>query len=51
VIGILEFNTFLAGTGYPSDKNTRMGTGMSKILYSRTYMDNPTGIIFLWVHV
>jgi hypothetical protein len=46
VIGILEFNSFLAGTGYPTGKNTRAGTGMGKILYSRVYMGNPTGRIF-----
>jgi hypothetical protein len=44
VIGILEFNSFLAGTGYPTGKNTRAGTG--KILYPRVYMGNPTGRIF-----
>jgi hypothetical protein len=43
VIGILEFKTFLAGTGYPTGKNTRAGTGMGKILYPRVYMGNPTG--------
>jgi hypothetical protein len=47
VIGILEFNSFLAGTGYPTGKNTRAGTGMGKILYPRVYMGNPTGRIFL----
>jgi hypothetical protein len=46
VIGILEFNSFLAGTGYPTGKNTRVGTGMGKILYPRVYMGNPTGRIF-----
>jgi hypothetical protein len=46
VIGILEFNSFLAGTGYPTGKNTRAGTGMGKILYPRVYMGNPTGRIF-----
>jgi hypothetical protein len=46
VIGILGFKTFLAGTGYPTGKNTRAGTGMGKILYLRVYMGNPTGIIF-----
>jgi hypothetical protein len=46
VIGILEFKTFLAGTGYPTGKNTRAGTGMGKILYPRVYMGNPTGRIF-----
>jgi hypothetical protein len=46
VIGILEFITFLAGTGYPTGKNTRAGTGMGKILYPRVYMGNPTGRIF-----
>jgi hypothetical protein len=46
VIGILEFKTFLAGTGYPTGKNTR-GTGMGKILYPRAYMGNPTSIVFL----
>jgi hypothetical protein len=44
VIGVLEFNSFLAGTGYPTGKNTRTGTG--KILYPRVYMGNPTGRIF-----
>jgi hypothetical protein len=46
VIGILEFKTSLAGTGYPTGKNTRAGTGMGKILYPRVYMSNPTGRIF-----
>jgi hypothetical protein len=46
VIDILEFKTFLAGTGYLMDKNTRAGTGMSKILYPRAYMGNPTGKFF-----
>jgi hypothetical protein len=46
VIGILEFKTFLAGTSYPTGKNTRAGTGMGKILYPRVYMGNPTGRIF-----
>jgi hypothetical protein len=46
VIGILEFNSFLAGTGYPTGKNTRAGTGMGKILYPRVYMGNPTDRIF-----
>jgi hypothetical protein len=46
VIGILEFNSLLAGTGYPTGKNTRAGTGMGKILYPRVYMGNPTGRIF-----
>jgi hypothetical protein len=44
VIGILEFKTFLAGTGYSTGKNTRAGTG--NILYPRVYMGNPTGRIF-----
>jgi hypothetical protein len=47
VIGILEFKTFLAGTGYPTGKNTRTGTGMGKILYPRVYMGNPAGNFFL----
>jgi hypothetical protein len=46
VIDILEFKTFLAGTGYPTGKNTRAGTGMGKILYPRVYMGNPTGRMF-----
>jgi hypothetical protein len=46
VIGILEFNSFLVGTGYPTGKNTRAGMGMGKILYPRVYMGNPTGRIF-----
>jgi hypothetical protein len=46
VIGILEFNSFLAGTGYPTGKNTRAGMGMGKILYPRVYMGNPMGRIF-----
>jgi hypothetical protein len=46
VIGILEFMTFLAGTGYPTGKITRAGTSMGKILYLRAYMGNLTGIIF-----
>jgi hypothetical protein len=47
VIGILEFNSFLAGTGYPTGKNTHVGTSMGKILYPRVYMGNPTGRNFL----
>jgi hypothetical protein len=47
VIGILEFKTFLAGTGYSTGKNTRAGTSMGKILYPRAYMGNPMGRIFL----
>jgi hypothetical protein len=47
VIDILEFKTYLAGTGYPTGKNTRAGMGMGKILYPRVYMGNPTGRIFL----
>jgi hypothetical protein len=43
----LKFTSFLAGTGYPTDKNTCAGTGMGKILYPRVYMGNPTGTIFL----
>jgi hypothetical protein len=43
----LEFKTFLAGMGYPTGKNTRVGTGMGKILYPRVYMGNPTGRFFL----
>jgi hypothetical protein len=46
VIGILEFNSFLAGMGYPTGKNTRTGMGMGKILYPRVYMGNPTGRFF-----
>jgi hypothetical protein len=46
VIGILEFKSSLEGTGYPTSKNIRAGTGMSKILYPRAYMDNPIGKIF-----
>jgi hypothetical protein len=46
VIGILKFNSFLAGTSYPTGKNTRSGTGMGKILYPRVYMGNLTGRIF-----
>jgi hypothetical protein len=47
VIRILEFKTFLTGTGYPTSKNTRTGMGMGKILYPRVYMGNPTSRIFL----
>jgi hypothetical protein len=59
VTGILEFKTFLAGTGYPTGKITlarmgyptgkitRAGTGMGMILYPRAYICNPTGRIFL----
>jgi hypothetical protein len=48
VIGILEFKTFLVGTGYSTGKNTRAGTGtsMGKILYWRAYMGNPMDRIF-----
>jgi hypothetical protein len=45
VIGILEFKTFLAGTGYSMGKTTRAGTG--KIFYPRAYMGNPTCRFFL----
>jgi hypothetical protein len=45
VICILE--TFLAGTGYPTGKNTRAGTSMGKILYPRVYRGTPTGRTFL----
>jgi hypothetical protein len=51
VIDILEFKTFLAGTGYPTDKINRAGTYMGKILYSRPYMGNPASRIFLLVRV
>jgi hypothetical protein len=37
VIGILEFNSFLAGTGYPTGKNTRAGTNMVRF-YTRDYI-------------
>jgi hypothetical protein len=47
VIGILEFKTFITGTGYPTGKSTRTDTGMGKLLYPRVYMGNPTGRIFL----
>jgi hypothetical protein len=47
VIDILEFKTFLAGTGYPTGKITRVGTGMGRILYPRAYMGNSTGKSFL----
>jgi hypothetical protein len=46
VIGILEFKIFITGTGYPTGKNTRAGTGMGKILYPRVYMGNLMGRIF-----
>jgi hypothetical protein len=46
VIGILEFKTFLASTGYPTGKNTSAGMSMGKILYPRAYMGNPMGRIF-----
>jgi hypothetical protein len=49
VISILEFKSFLEGTGYPMGKNTRAGMGMDKILYPRAYMGNPTGRNFLWI--
>jgi hypothetical protein len=47
VISILEFKTFLVGTDYLTVKITRAGTSMDKILYTQTYMGNPTGTIFL----
>jgi hypothetical protein len=47
VIGILEFKTFLAGTGYPTCKITHTSTCMGKILYPRAYMGNPTGRFFM----
>jgi hypothetical protein len=47
VIDILEFNSFLKGTGYPTGKNTRAGTCMGKILYPRVHTGNPTGRFFL----
>ena len=34
VIDILEFKTFLAGTGYPTGKITHVGMGMGKIFES-----------------
>jgi hypothetical protein len=46
VIDILEFKTFLTGTGYPIGKNTRAGKGMDKILYPRAYTDNLTDKIY-----
>jgi hypothetical protein len=46
VIDILESKIFLAGTGYPTGKITRAGTGMGRILYPRVYMGNPTGTSF-----
>jgi hypothetical protein len=46
LIDILEFKTFLVGMGYPTGKNTRTGTGTSKILYPQAHMGNPTGRIF-----
>jgi hypothetical protein len=46
VIDILESKIFLAGTGYPTGKITRAGTGMGRILYPRAYMGNPTGTSF-----
>jgi hypothetical protein len=46
VIDILEFKTFLTGTGYPTGKNTRAGIGTGKILYPRAYMSNPISRIF-----
>jgi hypothetical protein len=45
VIDILEFEAFLAGTGYPMGKISRAGIGMGKIPYPQTYMGNPTGRI------
>jgi hypothetical protein len=47
VIGILEFKTFLAGMGYPTNKITRTGMSMGKTLYPRAYMGNSMGRIFL----
>jgi hypothetical protein len=47
VIGILEFKTFLTGTGYPTGKITRAGMIMSKILYPQVYMGNLMCIIFI----
>jgi hypothetical protein len=41
-MGILEFKTLIAGTGYPTNKNTRASTDKGKILYPRAYMGNPT---------
>jgi hypothetical protein len=48
VIDILEFKTFLAGTGYPTGKITHAGTGTGtgRILYPRALMGNPTGRSF-----
>jgi hypothetical protein len=46
VINILEFNTFMVGTGYPTSKITRVGTNMSKIIYPQVDMGNLPGIIF-----
>jgi hypothetical protein len=46
VIDILEFKNFLAGTGYPTGKITRTGTGMGRILYPRAYIGNSMGRSF-----
>jgi hypothetical protein len=46
-IGILQFESFLASMSYLIGKVTRVGMNMSKILYTRAYMINPTDIIFL----
>jgi hypothetical protein len=51
VIGILEFKTFLASTGYLTGKITHAGTGMGKILYPRAYMGNPTGRFYTREHI
>lgn len=47
MIGILEFETFLTGTGYPTGKITRARMCMNKILYPKVYMNNPVCIFFI----
>jgi hypothetical protein len=49
-IAILKFETFLEGMGHSTGKISR--ADMSKILYLRAYISNPTmGMNFSWVHI
>lgn len=49
-IEILKFETFLEGMGHSTGKISR--ADMSKILYLRAYISNPTmGMNFSWVHI
>jgi hypothetical protein len=47
VIGVLEFETFIAGMCYTKGKITRTNMGMGKILYPQAYMGNLMDTIFV----